>query len=203
MTCEQIPHDSRVGAGADPLLPDIWEAALGAHPDRAYVTYIVLELCKGFRVGFKWDTPLKSATCNMHSTTLRPATISEYIDSELAKNHMLSPFPLAWRHFLHINRFGLITKGHGTGKFRLITDLSYPHGASVNDGIDPALTSLSYTSVDSVAQRVQQLGKGLSFGKNRHRVRISPRPPYTHKTGFYRPWSGRGRSMLTPCFRLD
>ncbi len=62
---------------------------------------------------------------------------------------------------------GLIPKGHGTGKFRLIMDLSYPHGASVNNGIDPALTLLSHTSVDSVAQpqRVQQLGKGSLLAK--------------------------------------
>ncbi len=154
-----------LGQVQTPLLPDVWEAALGAHPDRAYVTYIVQGLREGFRVGCKWDTPLKSATRNMHSTTLRPAKISEYIDSELAKNRMLGPFPLAWRHFLHVNHFGLIPKGHGTGKFRLIMDLSYPHGASVNDGIDPALTSLSYTSMNSAAQRMQQLGKGSLLAK--------------------------------------
>ena len=148
-----------------PLSPDAWEAALRAHPDRAYAAYIVQGLREGFRVGFKWDAPLKSATLNMHSTTLRPTTISEYIGNELARGRMLGPFPPAWKKFLHVNRFGLIPKGHGTGKYRLITDLSYPQGASVNDGIDPSLTSLSYTSVDSVAQVVQQLGKSSLLAK--------------------------------------
>ena len=38
------------------------------------------------------------------------------------------------------------------GKWRLITDLSYPPGLSVNDGIDSNLCSLKYISVDRVAE---------------------------------------------------
>ncbi len=148
-----------------PLLPDVWEVALRAHLDKAYVAYIVQELREGFRVGFRWDSPLKSATHNMHSTIIRLAMISEYSNYRLTRDCMLGSFPLAWRQVLHVKRFGLIPKGHSTGKFRLITDLSYPHGASVNDGIDPALTLRSYTSVDSVAQRVQWLGKGSLLAK--------------------------------------
>ncbi len=135
------------------------------HPDRAYAAYISQGLREGFRVGFYWRAPLTSATRNMHSTALHPAQISEYIGSELSKGRMLGPFPQAWRSFLHVNRFGLIPNGHTTGKFRLITDLSYPRGASVNDGIDLTLTSLSYTSVDNVVQLVQRLGKGSLLAK--------------------------------------
>ena len=105
-----------------PLHPDSWEASLAAHSDRAYVQYICQGLREGFRVGFHWDALLASATRNMHSTTLRPAVISEYIGSELAKGRMLGPFPPSWKRHLHINRFGLIPKGHNTGKYRLITD---------------------------------------------------------------------------------
>ena len=148
-----------------PLHPDSWEASLAAHPDRAYVQYICQGLREGFRVGFHWDAPLASATRNMHSTSLRPAVISEYIGSELAKGRMLGPFPPSWKRHLHINRFGLIPKGHNTGKYRLITDLSHPRGSSVNDGIDPALTSLTYITVDSVMQVVRQLGKGSLLAK--------------------------------------
>ena len=35
----------------------------------------------------------------------------------------------------------------------------------MNDGIDPALTSLSYITVDSVAQVVQHLGRGSLLAK--------------------------------------
>ena len=42
----------------------------------------------------------------------------------------------------------------------MITDLSFPEGASVNDGKDPQLCSLQYTSVERVACAAQSLGKG-------------------------------------------
>ena len=65
---------------------------------------------------------------------------------------MLGPFPPAeCPPHVHINRFGVIPKGHNTGKWRLITDLSFPRGLSVNDGVDEALSSLSYISVDHIA----------------------------------------------------
>ncbi len=147
------------------LKVDAWELFLAAHPDKAYVGYVTQGLREGFRIGFKWESPLTSATCNMHSTRLRPAAISGYIADELSKGRMLGPFPLAWKAQVHINRFGLIPKGHNTGKYRLITDLSYPSGCSVNDGISPALTSLSYVTVDDIAKMAQQMGKGSLLAK--------------------------------------
>ena len=42
----------------------------------------------------------------------------------------------------------------------MITDLSFPEGASVNDGIQPKLCSLKYTSVEAVAATARSLGRG-------------------------------------------
>ena len=47
----------------------------------------------------------------------------------------------------------------------MIVDLSYPAGASVNDGIDSALCSLRYTKVEEIASAVLQLGKGTELTK--------------------------------------
>ena len=66
---------------------------------------------------------------------------------------------------LQVNRFGVIPKGHNTGKWRIITDLSYPPQQSVNDGIDPELCSLSYTTVDDIARRIAQFGSGALLAK--------------------------------------
>ena len=65
----------------------------------------------------------------------------------------------------HINHFGVIPKGHNTGKWRLITDLSFPPNLSINDGIDPSLCSLSYISVDQVADIAIQYGRGALLAK--------------------------------------
>ncbi len=66
---------------------------------------------------------------------------------------------------LHINRFGTIPKKHQPGKWRLITDLSYPEGKSVNDAIDKSLCSLSYVSVHDVANTAVALGEGSQIAK--------------------------------------
>ena len=56
-------------------------------------------------------------------------------------------------------------KKHKPGKWRLIVDLSAPEGHSINDGIEKALCSLSYISVDNVANAILQLGPGTLLGK--------------------------------------
>ena len=44
-------------------------------------------------------------------------------------------------------------------------DLSIPHGKSVNDGISSELVSLSYISIDKVAQLVASMGRGTLLAK--------------------------------------
>ena len=60
---------------------------------------------------------------------------------------------------VHINRFGIVPKSYNTGKWHLITDLSYPPGKSVNDGID------HNTSVDDVSMVGTELGQGTLMAK--------------------------------------
>ena len=47
----------------------------------------------------------------------------------------------------------------------MITDLSFPKGSSVNDGIDPSLCSLMYTSVDEAVRKGLECGKGSLMAK--------------------------------------
>ena len=44
----------------------------------------------------------------------------------------------------------MIPKGHNTGKWHLMMELSFSPGASINDGIEPELCSLY--SVEQVAE---------------------------------------------------
>ena len=92
-------------------------------------------------------------TSNMASAHQHPGIIGEYLGKELSLGRMLGPFLEEAQGLppLHINRFGVIPKGHNTGKWHLITDLSFPPGLSVNDRIDKDVVSLSYITVDEVA----------------------------------------------------
>ena len=108
---------------------------------------------------------LCSAQTNMFSASQNPSVIHDYLAKECADHHILGPYPPHAFPGTHINRFGVIPKKHQPGKWRLITDLSYPKGFSVNDAINPALCSLSYISVDAVAMTAMQLGHGSLLAK--------------------------------------
>ena len=58
-----------------------------------------------------------------------------------------------------------IPKRRQPGKWRLILDLSFPLGRSVNDGIPPDLCSLQFTTVDKAAQLITRLGRGALLAK--------------------------------------
>ena len=60
---------------------------------------------------------------------------------------------------VHINRFGVIPKNYQQYKWRLITDLSYKSGSSVNDGIPLQLCSLTYVTIDDAILNILKSGK--------------------------------------------
>ncbi len=61
---------------------------------------------------------------------------------------------------VHYNPFGVIPKKSNPNKWRLILDLSFPHGKSVNDGVSKDLSSLNYVSVDEIVSHILQLSQG-------------------------------------------
>ena len=67
---------------------------------------------------------------------------------------------------LVVSRFGVIPKAGQSNKWRLIVDLSSPEGRSVNDGIRPEDCSLTYISVDNIAEYVKALGRGALLPKS-------------------------------------
>ena len=66
---------------------------------------------------------------------------------------------------VQISRFGVIPKGHTPGRWRLILDLSFPEGSSVNDGIPSDLCSIRYLKIEEVAQALVQSGLGTPMAK--------------------------------------
>ncbi|KAL5515957.1 hypothetical protein EMCRGX_G001211 [Ephydatia muelleri] len=130
-----------------------------------FASIIVEGLCLGFRIGFDRSSPLQSVGRNMPSTSEQVAAVSSYVDTELWKGRFIGPFDATGATGVHISRIGAVPKGHAPRKWRIITDLSYPEGRSVNDGIDPSLCSLSYISVDSVASIAAKLGRGSLLAK--------------------------------------
>ena len=178
-------HRNEVHSGiATPLLLEEWAKSLASHPDQAFARYICAGWKEGFQVEFQHGSPLKSATRNMQSALDHPEVVREYLQKECRLGRMLGPFPTAEQlPQLHINRFGVIPNGHNSGKFRLITDLSFPLKQSVNEGIDAELSTSVYTKVEEVAARAAANGRGALLAKVDIRSGIPPntgspsRPP--------------------------
>ena len=98
----------------------------------------------------------------MLSASVHPEVVREYIQGEVGKGRMIGP--QLW-DLCHVSRIGVIPKDHTPGRWRLITDLSFPEAASVNDGISPLLCSLTYTTVEKVAVAAMSLGKAALLAK--------------------------------------
>ena len=142
-----------------------WRRALAGHPDQVFARYVLEGIEHSFRVGFDYTSSLVSATRNMPSAWEHSEVITAYIAAEVLEGRMCGPFPLDRFPDVHLNRMGVVPKG---GRWRLITDLSYPEGTSVNDGIRWDLCSLRYTSVEAVATAAQRARSSRSSTSSRH-----------------------------------
>ena len=146
-----------------PLNIKAWGEALADHPDLDFRAYILAGLTNGFRIGFDRRHELRPAPRNMPSSEAQAQAVEDYLTKERRAGRLIGPCRDV--EGLHVSRIGVVPKGHTPGKWRVITDLSHPPGASVNDGIDPAVCSLSYVTVDGIARTVAALGKGALMAK--------------------------------------
>ena len=139
------PEVTRINSPLVPCLPH-WLHGLREHSDREFVNSIADGIQHGFWLGFNYSSSLRPARHNMPSAAAHPDVISKYVGDEVSG--IFGPFPKGAIPNLQINCMGVVPKGHTPGKWRMITDLSFPDGASVNDRKDPQLCSLQYTTVD-------------------------------------------------------
>ena len=156
---------------------------LDSHPDRAFATYIHDGLTEGFMVGFNPAlSHLRSRVSNHPSVLANESVVDERIAAEVAAGRLCGPLPDDLTGMVHVSPMGLVPKPHQPGKFRLIVDLSYPTGSSVNDGILPGLCSLQYASVDTAVSMIKQLGIGTQLVKLdiKDAYRIIPVHPADH-----------------------
>ena len=157
--------DFRIAEIKTPLVLQAWKEKLARHPDREYAEYILKGIEEGFRTGVDSRRSMTSSRRNMLSAQQHPEVITQYIVKQVADGNILGAFSRETAPRVHINRIGAIPKKHQPGKWRIITDLSYPEGQSVNDSIDPECCSMSYITVDQIARAALKLGRGTLIAK--------------------------------------
>ena len=115
----------------------MWEQVLHTHPDRDFADLIVRGIWEGFRIGFHFSGFGSTVSCDRNTPS------AQYLAEESRHSHIMGHFKQLPTASLIVSRFGVIPKRGRENKWRLIVDLSFPEGHSVNDGIDPLSCSLS------------------------------------------------------------
>ena len=161
-----VPPPQQLLGVNTPLSWREWDRQLSAHPDQRLRSYLVQGIRDGFRIGFAgvvrgWQ---RCPTQNMQSAREQPKVVDDYLAEECSTGRMVGPLQPDLFSQVHPNRFGVIPKGR-TGKWRLIVDMSFPAGSSVNDGIDESLCSLKYVGIGDAVKGIAERGPGTQLAK--------------------------------------
>ena len=149
--------------GNSPINIKRLEAWLADYPEPVE-KHILLE---GFTFGF--HIPFQGARVhreskNHGSANSNPDLVEAILLKEVNLGRVAGPFSVLPLDNLIISPIGLVPKST-PGEMRLIFDLSYPNGLSVNEGIPKEFSSVSYTSFDAVTRMVMKEGRGCSLVK--------------------------------------
>ena len=148
---------------AHPILHyDALESGLSSHPDRAFVARLLEYTRHGVPIGYKG---LRSPRECSNWPSLEPFSdeISRIINNDVHLGRKAGPFQYPPFDNFVGSPMGAFSKR--SGKIRLIHDLSWPPGESVNDHISPEEYSLQYMSMDDLVQRITSYGTGTLLGK--------------------------------------
>ena len=163
-SCRSMPQ--LWSRGPTPLSVQAFARYLQSHPDQQFTAFILRGLSYGFRVGYSSSNgTLRSRGVNHPSSLANQVVVGSYISIEVREGRLVGPIPDPFRGVVHTSPIGLVPKGHASGRWRMIVDLSSPRAASVNSGIDQALCSLRYASLDDAIELIRYLGPGTELLK--------------------------------------
>ena len=117
-------------------------------------TFLIDGFSKGFRIPFQG--PIISRISRNHlSARSNVQAINEKIQGELRAGRIIGPFDTPSFDPLICSPIAVVSK-HEPGKFRLIHDLSFPQGASVDSAIPKGETKVCYDNIDKVISIIKQ-----------------------------------------------
>jgi hypothetical protein len=125
------------------------------------------ELIEGFAYGFRVHADVLTTSItspNSRSALLHPQIIDEKLDKGLKDGIISGPFTTPPMDPFIISPLGLVPK-QTPGQWRLIHNLSFPLGSSVNDAIPGEFSRVSYETLDHALDIVASLGPGCYIAK--------------------------------------
>ena len=163
----------------------VWRSRLQNYSDKVVCEYLEY----GFPLDFDRARKVSDKERKNHKGARNyPEFINRYLEKETAAHRIVGPFkenPL--KVPLVVSPMNTVPKSSNDER-RVIVDLSWPHGSSVNDGISKniylgELVNLHYASVEQVCQMVIRVGKGAHIYKRdlRHAYRQIPVDPRDYR----------------------
>ena len=162
------------------LNPDVWDKYLTNYWDKQ----LGLLIRYGFPLDFDYQTPLKSNESNHKSAVDFQDHVELYLQEEMDHGAILGPFRHPPIKQLHISPFMTREKAD-SDKRRVIIDLSFPFGHSVNDGVTSEVYLgtpflLTLPTIDDITSKIIKLGKGsllykIDVSRAFCHVKIDPR----------------------------
>ncbi len=160
------------------LNANAFREGLASHPDQTFANYITRCCTEGVNIGY--NSNRKSLISdNWPSSEKFRTAVTQSIKRDVHLDRKLGPFQSPPSTNFMGSPMGAFEKRRQPGKHRIIHDLSWPPGRSVNDFINPDQFRLHYMSVDDVVSVIQTFGRGARLAKLDladafHHIRVRP-----------------------------
>ena len=153
--------------------------------DPVETTFLVDGFIHGFHINY-FGIPTLSSLHNHPSASAHRDIVTKKLTKELSLGRIAGPFSSP--PFLNFQSSPLcVVPKKEPRAFRLIHDLSYPLGNSINEGIPKEFSTVTYETLDHVLSLLTQFGRGALIGKTdiEDAFRIIPiHPSCYHLFGF-------------------
>jgi hypothetical protein len=158
-----LTNDGSILTASSILNSEAFKTGLENHPDKEFGSYIVNTCHTGVNIGYEGERT--SIISNKWPSAFQHAdAVHRDIDKDLQLGRKLGPFSVPPFQNCVVSLLGAVQK-HSSSKIRVIHDLSWPPGRSINDHISPEEFSMSYMSIDDVVKKIQNYGPGTVLGK--------------------------------------
>ena len=147
------------------LNADVWEKYL----DKYWDSQLKFLIRYGFPLDFNKNIQLSHKLGNHGSGNKYPTDIKAYLTEEMDHRAILGPFDTPPISDLHVSPF-MTREKPGAPHHRVIIDLSFPAGKSVNAGVDSeqylgSKFLLTLPTIDTITNKLVKLGRGVLLYK--------------------------------------
>ena len=144
---------------------DAWEHHLKGYPDKRLLQYLKYVFPLSLRNS---DELCNTQIVNHYSALQYPDQVLQYINKEMALGVILGPINHPSSDHFHCSP--LLTRPKDVTDRRIILNLSYPHGKSINDFVDResfdgSKFALRLPTIDDIVSELEKLGSRALLAK--------------------------------------